>query len=149
MDYNGIPWCFGSNFSISGLHGTILWYNTIQDSIMNAEQKNTDRRNQRRIPAEKLPDVLKTFYVQFENGERCRAKTVDASSDGIGLVLPLPIFSIKEYTITLEPLNGSFKITDELVYIKPINDRASKVSIKFSHANDLSTYRALLMKNNN
>jgi len=72
---------------------------------------------------------------------------VDASSDGIGIVLPLSVFSIKEYSITLEPLNGSFKITDELVYIKPLSDRASKVSIQFSRGNDLSTYRALLIKN--
>jgi len=106
-----------------------------------------ERRGTRRIPAQELPESLKTLFLKFSEGWEYPVKTIDASSNGIALLLKLPVFSIKDFNITLKPRDESFEIVDELVYIKPINGQSSRVSIKFSHSNDLSIYNTLLTKN--
>jgi hypothetical protein len=114
---------------------------------MSDNAAKNERRGTRRIPAQELPDSLKTLFLQFSEGSEYPVQTIDASADGIALLLNLPVFSIKDFNITLKPKNNSFRIVDELVYIKPIDSRSSRVSIKFSHSNDLSIYNTLLPKN--
>jgi hypothetical protein len=116
---------------------------------MNDGSRASERRRTKRIPAQDLPDPLKRMYVRLGGGERLQARTIDASTNGICLILPLPVYSIHDFEITLKPQDGSFTISDELVYIKPVNNRASRVSIQFSPTNDLSQYNALLAKKSN
>ncbi|MBN1799443.1 MAG: PilZ domain-containing protein [Spirochaetales bacterium] len=114
---------------------------------MNENSNKQERRGTQRIPAQDLPKTLRTLFLQFSEGEEYPVKTIDASSNGIALLVKLPVFSIKDFNITLKPKDDSFEIVDELVYIKPIDSQSSRVSIKFSHSNDLSKYNTLLTKN--
>lgn len=104
-----------------------------------------DRRNGARIPSEDLPDLLKKFKVDLGTGELLISSTVDANSNGISLSVPIHIYKVKNYDITLNSMDGSFSIKDEIVYIKGITPEESRISIMFSSASEgLDKYKELL-----
>ncbi len=106
-----------------------------------------ERRRERRISAEKLPPVLREFIVHFENSvseRNLKATTIDAGVLGISILVPINVFKIKDYQITLRTLDGSFSITDDIVYIKALTPETSRVSILFSSETDLRRYKDLL-----
>ena len=115
---------------------------------MSDSTEKKERRGTHRIPANKLPNILKTLILEFSEGQKYIVNTIDAGPGGISLLLPLPVFSIKDFNVTLQPQDNSFKIVDEIVYIKPVDRESSRVSIKFSSSNDLTKYNELLNMNN-
>lgn len=108
---------------------------------------NEERRKGSRVPAESLPPLLKEFIAYLGTSgskKRMKAKTIDAGERGISVILPVNVFKVKDYQITLRAVDGSFSITDDIVYIKALSPETSRVSIMFSSRTDVSRYRELL-----
>jgi len=104
-----------------------------------------ERRKGSRIPGEKLPDLLKKFKVDLGIGELLDSITLDANRTGISLLVPIHIYKVKNYSITLYAVDDSFIIKDEIVYIKGISPEESRISIMFtSVSSGLDKYQKLL-----
>jgi len=104
-----------------------------------------ERRNGARIPAKDLPELLKKFKVDLGTGDFLISTTIDANRKGLSLSVPIHIYKVKNYEITLYSLDNSFKINDEIVYIKGISPEESRISIMFSSGSSgLDMYRKLL-----
>ena len=84
-----------------------------------------ERRKGSRIPAKNLPELLKKFKVDLGTGELLASTTVDADRRGISLSVPIHIYKVKNYNITLYSSDNSFTIEDEIVYIKGISPEGS------------------------
>ncbi len=111
--------------------------------------RNEERRGGRRIPAGSLPPVLREFAAYLGDPgstQGMKAQTIDACEHGISVILPVNVFKVKDYQITLRAVDGSFSITDDIVYIKALSPETSRVSIMFSSYTDVTRYRELLKK---
>ena len=115
---------------------------------MSEQDSNNSKRSFERISVENLPESLRSFLLRFENGVELIVKTIDASSIGIGLHVPLPVYAITEFNVTLESLAGDFTVSDEIVYVKAMNPGSSRVSIKFSKPGNLEKYKNLFKQAN-
>jgi hypothetical protein len=105
----------------------------------------SEKRRYPRVSANKLPDSLQHLTVSFgQDGERHQASTIDASVSGISFRVEMPVFSIKEYDITLTSKDASITLRDELVYAKPLDLESSRVSIHFSQQPGLAQYIKLI-----
>jgi len=91
-----------------------------------------ERRKGSRVPAKELPLLLRKFKVDLGTGELLISFTVDANERGISLSVPIHIYKVKNYAITLYSMDESFSIEDEIVYIKGISPEESRISIMFS-----------------
>lgn len=103
-----------------------------------------ERRNGSRIPSKDLPELLKKFKVDLGTGELLNSTTVDANRNGISLSVPIHIYKVKNYDITLYSVDDSFSIQDEIVYIKGISPEESRISIMFTSSSGLDKYYELL-----
>ncbi len=103
-----------------------------------------ERRNDPRIPAKDLPELLKKFKVDIGTGEILDSYTVDANRKGLSLSVPIHIYKVKNYDITLYSMDNSFTIKDEIVYIQGISPEESRISIMFSSTSGLDKYHELL-----
>jgi len=104
-----------------------------------------ERRKDLRIPAKDLPELLKKFKVDIGTGEILDSYTVDANRKGLSLSVPIHIYKVKNYDITLYSMDNSFTIKDEIVYIKGISPEESRISIMFSSSSSgLDKYHELL-----
>ncbi|MDA3941171.1 MAG: hypothetical protein PF693_17985 [Spirochaetia bacterium] len=103
-----------------------------------------ERRSGSRIPAKDLPVILKKFKVDLGTGELLDSTTVDANRSGISLLVPIHIYKVKNYDITLHAVDRSFSIKDEIVYIKGISPEESRISIMFTSSSGLEKYYELL-----
>lgn len=104
-----------------------------------------ERRKGARIPAEDLPLLLRKFKVDLGTGELLISSTVDANIMGISLSVPIHIYKVKNYNITLYSMDDSIKITDEIVYVKAITPEKSRISIMFSSTSSgMDRYNELL-----
>lgn len=104
-----------------------------------------ERRKGDRIPAKDLPQLLKKFKVDLGTGELLNSETVDANKNGISLSVPIHIYKVRNYEITLYSMDDSFTIKDEIVYIKGISPEESRISIMFTSTTaDLEKYHKLL-----
>ena len=106
--------------------------------------RHKERRRHHRIEARDLPSDLQTMTVEFSDGRRVEARTLDASPYDIALLVPISSGEISDFDVELEDGSGRFHISDELVYTKSIDDRTSRVSVQFSPDTDLTAYRKLL-----
>lgn len=105
----------------------------------------SERRKDLRIVAKDLPELLKKFKIDIGTGEILETLTVDANRRGLSLSVPMHIYKIKNYDITLYSMDGSFTIEDEIVYIKGISPEESRISIMFtSSSKGLDKYQELL-----
>jgi hypothetical protein len=105
----------------------------------------SEKRRYPRISRDRLPEALRTLTVTFgEGGEPIRAATIDASVSGISFRIDQPVFSIKEYDITLTTGDSRITLRDELVYAKPLDLESSRVSIHFSSQPGLDAYARLV-----
>ena len=99
-----------------------------------------EKRSKPRISNQFLPQSLKHFTVTFENGMVLPAETIDASESGIAFRLEVPVYNISDYNVTLVPSDKSFKLQEEIVYIKPLSSETSRVSIQFTRNSNLESY---------
>jgi hypothetical protein len=104
-----------------------------------------DKRQDERIPGEKLPQQVRTLKVTFgDNGISFQGKTIDASTTGISFKIELPVYSIQEYNLTITADDSSFTLHDELVSANPIDRETSRVSVHFTKQPDLEKYSRLI-----
>ena len=104
-----------------------------------------ERRSGARVLSKDLPEILKRFKVDLGTGELLISTTVDANERGISLSVPIHIYKVKNYNITLYSMDDSIKITDELVYVKGLTPEKSRISIMFSSSSSgLEKYLELL-----
>jgi hypothetical protein len=106
--------------------------------------RHKERRRYTRIEGDDLPSELQTVTVEFGDGYKVEARTIDASPHDIALLVPIPAGNIQSFDVGLEDGSGRFHVTEELVYTKPIDPQTSRVSIQFSADTDLSAYHKLL-----
>jgi hypothetical protein len=104
----------------------------------------SERRRDTRIPGKDLPSLLQKFKVDIGIGELLDSTTVDANNKGICLSVPIHIYKVKNYNIILHAMDESFKIEDEIVYIKGISPEESRISVMFSSSAGLDKYNELL-----
>ena len=104
-----------------------------------------ERRSGSRVSSKDLPEALKKFKVDLGTGELLISTTVDANERGISLLVPIHIYKVKNYDITLYSMDNTIKITDEIVYVKGTTPEESRISIMFSSSSSgLEKYRELL-----
>ena len=104
-----------------------------------------ERRSKDRISVKDLPELLKKFKVDLGTGGLLDADTVDASQSGISLLVPVHIYKIESYDITLHAIDNSFLLEEEIVYIKGMSPEQSRISIMFSSSSSgLDRYHELL-----
>jgi hypothetical protein len=108
--------------------------------------RHKERRRHERIEARELPAELQTVTVDFGDGRRVEARTIDASPHDIAMLVPIPAGDIQSFDVVLEDGSGSFHITEELVYTKPVDENTSRVSVQFSSEADLGSYRKLFSR---
>ena len=122
---------------------------TVFSRLLYSTMGDEERRGGPRLPAKRLPPLLKEFAAYLgdpESAQRMKAQTIDAGDNGISVILPVNVFKVKDYQITLRAVDGSFSITDDIVYIKALSPDTSRVSIMFSSCTDVSRYRELLKR---
>lgn len=103
-----------------------------------------ERRVKERISASNLTKLLREFKVDLGTGELITAKTIDANESGLSLLVPINVFKVTNYSIKIYSMDGSFSITDDIVYIKALSPETSRISIMFSPDTELTRYRELL-----
>jgi hypothetical protein len=106
--------------------------------------RHKERRRHERIDAGDLPTELQTVTVNFGDGRKVEARTIDASPHDIAMLVPIPAAEIQSFDVELEDGSGTFHISEELVYTKPVDENTSRVSVQFSSDADLSSYWKLL-----
>lgn len=106
--------------------------------------RHKERRHHDRIEGQALPADLQTMNVEFSDGRKVEARTIDASPYDIALLVPLSSAEIDAYEVSLEDPSGRFHIADELVYTKSVDEHSARVSVKFSPEADLGAYREIL-----
>jgi len=110
---------------------------------ISADMRHKERRRHTRIEGDDLPAELQTVTVEFGDGHKVEARTIDASPHDMALLVPIPAGNIQSFDVALEDGSGRFHVTEELVYTKPVDPQTSRVSIQFSSDTDLSAYQKL------
>ena len=111
--------------------------------------RHKERRRHHRIEAEDLPGELQTVIIEFGDGHKVEARTIDASRHDMALLVPIPAGNIQSFDVELEDGSGRFHISEELVYTKPVDASTSRVSVQFSSGTDLTAYWKLLEQRGN
>jgi hypothetical protein len=112
-------------------------------------QKQSDtpgRRSVPRVNAEKLPAGMREFRLRFNAQESYRGKTIDASLTGISFSVEVPANRIRDYLVQLVSADGKISMTQEIVYIKPIDEATSRISLMFDEDSTPQSYRTALRK---
>ncbi len=113
----------------------------------NGENKSApERRNRKRVNADKLPPEMKEFRLDFGEGQVYTATTIDVSLTSISFLVEVPANRIREYNVTLSSKNEEIKMTQELVYIKPVDPQHSRISFMYSSDSTPALYRRLVSK---
>ena len=104
-----------------------------------------EKRRAERIPSDRLPQPLRRLHVSFgAESSSYHVETIDASRTGISFRLQMPIYSIRDYNLTIKADDASFTLRDELVYAKPLDLATSRVSVHFTEQPGLADYAKLL-----
>jgi hypothetical protein len=111
---------------------------------MRFDMRHKERRRHTRIEGDELPSELQTVTIEFSDGHKVEARTIDASHYDIALLVPIAAGNIQSFDVALEDGSGRFHVAEELVYTQPVDPQTSRISIQFSSDTDLSAYHTLL-----
>ncbi|MFW6362075.1 MAG: hypothetical protein ACOC2R_10025 [Spirochaetota bacterium] len=103
-----------------------------------------ERRNRERVSAEKLPKGMRQFSLDFGPGEVYTGQTIDASLSSISFRVEVPANRIREHIVTLVSADKKIKMTQELVYIKPVEAGLSRISFMLDSDNTPALYRRMV-----
>ena len=106
-----------------------------------------EKRQVVRFSQEKLPENLKSFWIELPAAGQLAVSTIDASLVGIGVVGSEGIAKHLTNTapVTLHSSDDSFKLKGEIKYLKVDNDNFH-LGIQFKGAKSLETFHSLLHK---
>lgn len=94
-----------------------------------------DRRKNNRILSKNLPDSIKEFKVCFGAEDTVIARTLDISSRGLGLSVPLRTKDITSIFITIYTMDQSIVIKEQILSVRHIDENTSRISIMFTKQN--------------
>lgn len=103
------------------------------------------RRTVPRVKAEKLPQGLREFRLVFDHGTY-QGTTIDASLTGISFRVQVPANRIREFLVQLVSADGTVDMTQEIVYIKPLDNEYSRISLMFDEQSTPEAYRRQLRR---
>jgi len=110
-----------------------------------AEKEAIKRRRAVRIGRELLPDSLKTLQMVFDTGQTFPVETFDASTLGLGLIVPLPVDELGQHSgVMLQANDLSFRLIGEIVFLFPQGKDACRAGIQFTQTIALEGYLDLL-----
>ena len=90
-----------------------------------------ERRKAIRMPYTDLPEILRSFTVIIGKYKGLDAKTVDASTDGIGLSINVSSEKINlNDSISMSSKDNRFNFNGEIVFLEKKNDKYY-VGVKF------------------
>ena len=104
-------------------------------------RSSQERRNRERVSADKLPKGMQQFSLDFGGGEVYTGQTIDASLSSISFRVEVPANRIREHIVTLVSADKKIKMTQELVYIKPVEAGLSRISFMLDSDNTPAHYR--------
>jgi hypothetical protein len=104
------------------------------------------RRSARRVAAERLPASMREFELRFNSREHYRGETIDASLTGISFRVQVPANRIRDYLVELSSSDGKITMTQEIVYIKPIEEGYSRISLMFPEESTPRLYRQAIRR---
>lgn len=103
------------------------------------------RRKAGRIGREKLPAALKSFTMVTQSGRMAAVTTYDASTLGLGLIVPLsPDIMRAESTVTLYAADDSFSLDGYVMFTIPDGVGRCRIGIQFGRIHSGVQYEALL-----
>ena len=109
-------------------------------------RSSQERRNRERVSADKLPRGLQKFRLDFGGDEVYTGDTIDASLSSISFRVEVPANRIREHIVKLTSADKKIKMTQELVYIKPVEAALSRISFMLDSDNTPALYRRLVSR---
>jgi len=111
------------------------------------QSKNTvNRRHSRRVEAGQLPEGLREFNLDFGSGQKYTGTTIDASLKGISFLIEVPSYKITNPIVKLTSSDNKISMTQELVYIKALDPKRSRISLLFDDGSTPVLYRKIIQK---
>lgn len=108
-------------------------------------EANDKRRRVARIGCDRLPPELLNMTMSFADGTRMAVETFDASTMGLGLIVPRPIDEVRgEVGVLLEHEPSEFKLIGEVVFSMPQGPKACRVGVQFTQTIAIETFLSLL-----
>ncbi len=101
-----------------------------------------NRRSRQRVKAEKLPPGMREFRLEFGPKEVYKGTTIDASLTGISFLVEVPSNRIHEHIVKLISSDKKISMTQELVYIKAVDETHSRISLLFDKGSTPQVYRS-------
>ncbi|MGC9313403.1 MAG: hypothetical protein ACP5IA_11985 [Sediminispirochaetaceae bacterium] len=117
--------------------------------MQDRQNQSTDapnRRSRRRVKAEKLPPGMREFRLEFGPKEVYKGTTIDASLTGISFLVEVPSNRIHEHIVKLISADKKISMTQELVYIKAVDETHSRISLLFDTGSTPQLYRNVVGK---
>ena len=112
-----------------------------------AETKDSsNRRNRTRVAAEKLPPGMRKFRLDFGSNGVYIGTTIDASLTSISFSVEVPTNRIREHLVKLTSADKKIQMTQELVYVKPVDPAHSRISFMLESDSTPEIYRRILSK---
>lgn len=112
-----------------------------------AESKSSrNRRNRTRVKADKLPPGMHNFSLDFGSNGVYTGSTIDASLTSISFLVEVPTNRIREHLVKLTSEDKKIQMTQELVYVKPIDPSHSRISFMLESDSTPEIYRRILSK---
>ena len=103
------------------------------------------RRRVVRVGRELLPDALKALTMVFDSGEVHPVETFDASTLGLGLIVPVPREVLALHPgVMLQAHDQSFRLIGEVVFIIPQGKDTCRAGIQFTQTIAIEGYLSLL-----
>lgn len=103
------------------------------------------RRRVARIGRELLPDSLKALKMVFDTGDIYPVETFDASTLGLGLIVPLPESVVRQNLgVMLQANDLSFRLIGEVVFIIAQGPDTCRVGVQFTQTIAIEGYLDIL-----
>jgi hypothetical protein len=87
---------------------------------------------------------MREFQLDFAEGGSYRGETIDASLTGISFRVEVPANRVRDYLVRLTSATGKIAMTQEIVYIKPIDETFSRISLMFDEESTPQLYRRMV-----
>ena len=83
-----------------------------------------ERRKSIRLKKTELPEILREFMIKIGSNNEVRAETIDASTNGMGLLIQSTENNIEPNDpIIIHSLDSRFEFSGEIVYKKQKTDK--------------------------
>ncbi|MBN2535878.1 MAG: hypothetical protein JXB88_23560 [Spirochaetales bacterium] len=100
-----------------------------------------DLREFERIEGHFIPECFKNFIIEQGTGNKIKAETTDFTIKGIRLLIPIPLENIQAGDgLIIYPLDESFKLIGEIIYIISLDDDTLYAGIRFLRTKSLDNY---------